>query len=149
MSLPDLDNLVRTGLLKDEPADPHELDGLLRSGRARLADAGKEGLSDESRFDLAYNAVHSLALAALRWHGYRPNRQRFVVFQSLVHTLGISTETMRILDKCHGRRNLAEYEGIFDVDTRLLAELLASARSVQAAVETLGGVTRRGGKKKT
>ena len=25
----------------------------------------------EGRFDLANNASHSLALAALRWHGYR------------------------------------------------------------------------------
>jgi hypothetical protein len=36
-----------------EPADPAEVEGLVRSGRARLADATNAELSLESRFDLA------------------------------------------------------------------------------------------------
>jgi hypothetical protein len=45
-----------------------------------LKDAHHQGLSLESRFDLAYNAAHALCLAALRWHGYRSGN-RFIVFQ--------------------------------------------------------------------
>lgn len=45
-------------------------------------------LAFESRFDLAYNAAHSFALAALRYHGYRTDK-RFVVFQVLPCTLNI------------------------------------------------------------
>jgi hypothetical protein len=52
--------------LAAEPADANEIAGLLRSGRARLADARNASLSLESRFDLAYNAAHALCLAALR-----------------------------------------------------------------------------------
>ena len=39
----------------------------------------------ESRFDLAYNPSHALALANLRWHGYRSDI-RYIVFQCLQHT---------------------------------------------------------------
>ena len=105
MSSKELDNLVKTGVLKPEPGDQKEFDGLLDSGRKRLTDAEKIGLTPESRFDLAYNAAHALSLAALRWHGYRPARQRFVVFQALTHTLRLKPETWRVLDKCHNTRN--------------------------------------------
>jgi hypothetical protein len=72
MGLAELDNLVRTGLLKREPGEQGEFDGLVASGERRLADA-QRGLAADSQFDLAYNAAHALSLAALRWHGYRPN----------------------------------------------------------------------------
>lgn len=81
-----------------EPPDASEINGLLRSGRARLTDAGNAALSLESRFDLAYNAAHALCLAALRRLGYRP-RHRYIVFQALPHTLGLGPEIWRVLAK--------------------------------------------------
>jgi len=66
-----LENLVRIGKLKLEPPSQSEFDGLLRGGLVRLKDSENPSLSLDSRFDLAYNAAHSLSLAALRWHGYR------------------------------------------------------------------------------
>ena len=136
----ELDNLVERGLLKREPADQVEFDGLLDSGRKRLADAKKAALSTESRFDLAYNAAHSFALAALRWHGYRPANRRYIVFQALSHTFGIKPEIWRILDKCHGRRNSFEYDGAFDVDERLLLDLINAAELLDSATRALGPV---------
>ncbi len=56
MTQRELDNLVRIGQLKREPAEAFEISGLLRSGGKRLADAERSELSLESRFDLAYNA---------------------------------------------------------------------------------------------
>ena len=70
MTYQNLLNLVKPGILKAEPADLREFAGLLRSGKIRLADAQMTGLSPESRFDLAYNAAHALALAALRSKGF-------------------------------------------------------------------------------
>jgi len=142
MPLPELDNLVRTGLLKSEMPDQREFDSLLQAGRHRLIDAANTALSFESRFDLAYNAAHALSLAAMRWHGYRPDKQRFVVFQALVHTLKLDPETARILDKAHSRRNLAEYEGYFDPDTQLLDELLAATKIIGGEVEKLGPIAK-------
>jgi len=130
MGHPQLDNLVRIGKLKTEPATQGELTGLIASGSGRLADAAREELSIESRFDLAYNAAHALALAALRFHGYRSD-SRYLVFQCLQHTLDLPPEQWRVLDQAHRKRNLAEYEGEIDVDSQLVEAVLRVARRVE------------------
>ena len=71
MGLTELDNLVRIGQLKREPRNATEVQRMLGMARTRLGDARLEGLSPEGRFTSAYNAAHTVALAALRWHGYR------------------------------------------------------------------------------
>lgn len=119
--------------LRVEPPDPSEIDGLLRSGRARLTDAGNIALSPESRFDLAYNAAHALCLAALRRLGYRP-RHRYIVFQALPHTLGLGPEIWRVLAKTHDLRNLAEYEGHTDVEERLVLDLIKACEQVSTTL---------------
>ena len=136
MNHPQLDNLVRVGRLKAEPAAESELQGLIRSGNRRLHDAARKDLSLESRFDLAYNAAHALALAALRFRGYR-SESRYLVFQCLQHTLGLPPEQWRVLDEAHRKRNLAEYEGEMDVGEQLVAALLRTAREVSTRVERL------------
>jgi hypothetical protein len=136
MSLSNLDNLVKTGQLKVEPMNQLEFSGLVRSGEARLHDATKTSLAAESRFDLAYNAAHSLSLAALRWHSYRSGN-RYLVFQTLPHTLGVGPEVWRVLAKCHDCRNVAEYEGYFEVDEQLLKELLTATHVLFSLVSSL------------
>lgn len=87
----ELENLARIGKLKHEPPVQRELEGLLSSARARLADATSDHLSFDSRFDLAYNAAHALGLYALRRAGFRSDN-RYLVFQTLPHTLGLPAE---------------------------------------------------------
>jgi hypothetical protein len=139
MTSQNLENLVKTGSLKSEPASQGEFNGLLRSAKARLTDAGNASLAIESRFDLAYNASHALALAALRWHGYRSDN-RYIVFQCLQHTLDIKPEVWRVLAQCHQRRNVAEYEGHLEVSDQLLAELIAAANFLQKKVEAMAPI---------
>lgn len=136
MTSQNLENLVKTRSLKSEPASQGEFNGLLRSAKARLTDAGNASLAIESRFDLAYNASHALALAALRWHGYRSDN-RYIVFQCLQHTLDVKPEVWRVLAQCHQRRNVAEYEGHLEVSDQLLAELIAAANLLQKKVEAM------------
>lgn len=131
-----LDNLVRIGQLKSEPPAEAEIQGLLRSGLRRLDDAERQELSLESRFDLAYNAAHALALAALRLRGYR-SESRYLVFQCLQHTVDLPVEQWRVLDQAHRKRNLAEYEGYMDVDEQLVAATLRVAREVADRVDRL------------
>ena len=89
-----LENLSRPGgSLKPEPPDPAEIAGLLRTGRARLADAG--------------NA-----------------------------SLGLGPEVWRVLDLCHNKRNLGEYEGLLEVDERLVKDLITAAQRVAEALAT-------------
>ena len=136
MTQPQLHNLVRIGQLKTERATREEIRGLVRSGTRRLVDAAHEDLSLESRFDLADNAGHALALAALRFRGYR-SESRYLVFQCLQHTIDLPPEQWRVLDEAHRRRNLAEYEGEVDVDEQLVAALLRVVREVANRVEFL------------
>jgi hypothetical protein len=129
-----LENLVRIGQLKAEPATEEEIAGLLRSGAVRLADAKNENLSKESRFDLAYNAAHALSLAALRDAGYR-SESRYLVFQCTQHTLDLAAEHWRVLDQAHRKRNLAEYEGDIDVDDQLLDALIRVAELIAGKLQ--------------
>lgn len=136
MGLANLDNLLKTKQLKVEPFEKVEFDGLIKSGKTCLKDASNTMLELESCFLLAYNAAHSLALAALRWHGYRPDN-RYIVFQALPHTVGLGPEVWRVLAKCHDLRNLAEYEGLFEIDEQLLRELLTATQVLLERVEKI------------
>ncbi len=107
--------------------------GLRRSGLARIADAERRDLSFESRFDLTYNAAHALALYALRRMGYRPEH-RYLVFQALPYTAGLSAGHWRVLAKAHEIRNLAEYACYLEPDERLLADALVATHALIAAL---------------
>lgn len=125
-----LENLAGPGKsLHKEPPDQKEINGLIGSGCARLKDAEVTTLALESRFDLAYNAAHALCLAALRQQGYRSGN-RYIVFQTLPHTLGLGPEVWRVLSKCHDVRNLGEYEGDLNINERLVADLIAATKQV-------------------
>ena len=136
MTSSELENLAGIGRLKREAPSAREFEGLVRSGETRLADASNAALAPESRFDLAYNAAHALALAALRRMGYR-SENRYLVFQVLPHTLGVPAATWRVLAKCHERRNLSEYEGSLDLDDRLLSDVIDAARAVLTALRAV------------
>jgi hypothetical protein len=128
--------LERLSSLVAEPADEKEFAGLKRSGLARLKDASNAANSLESRFDLAYNASHSLCLAALRYQGFRP-QNRYIVFQVLPHTLGLGPEVWRVLAKAHEIRNLGEYEGDLDLDDRIVSDLIAACQVVASKLDAL------------
>lgn len=134
-----LENLVKTRSLSKEAADQREFDGMVTAAKTKLQDAQLPGLSTDSQFALAYSAAHVLALAALRWYGYRSDK-RYTVFQCLPHTLGLSTAKWRVLDACHNRRNLAEYEGHLELDQQLLRELIQIAGELLTLVQALGPV---------
>lgn len=136
-----LENLVRSGGLKREPPDRRECEGLLRSAVARLKDAHNPALSFASRFDLAYNAAHALALTALRLQDFRSDK-RYLVFQCLVRTLDASKPQVRLFALCHERRNLSEYEGYMDVDDALLVDLAAATDSLLVQVQEVVGGTK-------
>ena len=133
MPSPELDNLVQAGLLNKEAPSAVEINGLTTSGEARVHDALNEKLALESRFDLAYNGAHALALAALRRLGFRSDN-RYAVFQALPYSLGVQAEVWRMLAKCHTLRNQFEYEGMSEVNERLVDDLVSAATSVRDAL---------------
>ena len=140
MSLQPLINLVKVGKLKQEAPDQAEFDGLVSSAKHKLQDAEVKSLSEDGRFTLAYGAAHSVALAALRWHGYR-SENRYLVFQCLQHTINLENSKWRVLDTCHKQRNLAEYEGHLEMTPQLLNELINITHELLQRVQSLGSVS--------
>ncbi|WP_415900903.1 hypothetical protein [Neptuniibacter sp. QD48_11] len=132
----ELDNLVKINKLNYEPPEKKEFEGMVRAGKTKLNDAQIEGLSEDSQFSLAYSAAHAFALAALRWHGYRSD-SRYLVFQCLGHTLGLSKAKWRVLDICHNTRNLAEYEGHLEINPQLLSELISITKELEVLLANL------------
>src|SRR4051812_29588812 len=116
---PNLENLVRIGKLQPEPPAQNEIDGLIRTGRMRFNDARTPTRSLYSRStSLTLRRMRSRSLRSA--HGYRSDN-RYLVFQALVHTLGMSDKQWRLLALCHERRNMIEYEGIGEIDEGLVA----------------------------
>jgi hypothetical protein len=103
-------NLHRIGQLKSESYDAREFDRLLKMARSRLTDAQIENLSNENRF---------------------------MVFQCLAHTLGWPAHKWRILDAAHQKRNLAEYEGFWDIEESVIAEICSLLPELIADVQNL------------
>lgn len=139
MTLAPLNNLVKVGQLKLEPPDQNQFNGMLKSAKTRLKDSEVKGLSEESQFSLAYSAAHLLAVAAMRWHGYRSDN-RYLVFQCLQHTVGLENAKWRVLDKCHKQRNIAEYEGHLEITPQLLQELIEITQELLERVKAIGPV---------
>ena len=136
MSTENLDNLVKTGGLKEGPATDDEVQGLINRGLVKIEDYKQASLSTDSRFDLAYNAAHALCLAALRHVGYR-SENRYLVFQCTQHTIGLEPEYWRVLSDAHRERNIAEYEGDIVINEQLVAALIRVVDIVAERVQAL------------
>jgi hypothetical protein len=80
--------------------------------------------------------AHALSLAALRWHGYRPDK-RYIVFQALAHTLGVPSASWRVLESAHRLRNMVEYEGVATIDRELLDAVLRVTVDVAARLRAM------------
>jgi hypothetical protein len=42
-----------------------------------------------------------------------------------------------VLDLCHNKRNLGEYEGMMNVDERLVSDLIRAAQQVRQALQMM------------
>ena len=134
MGLNELKNLAKVGQLKVEPSDLNEVLRMLGMAHTRLNDAKINQLSTDGRFTSAYNAAHMAALAALRWRGYR-SENRFTVFQCLAHTVNWTASQWRVLDMAHQKRNLAEYEGLLDIEQSFVDELIETTEELLSDVQ--------------
>ena len=119
-----LENLERIDLLLPLERSETEFTQLIERAKMLHTDSKRCELSIQSRFQLAYEASFALALAALRWHGYRPSSNRYVVFQALSHTIELGSEVV-LLSKAHAMRNEIEYDAEPFDDLKFLDELIA------------------------
>lgn len=105
----ELDNLVKTGHLAEEPPLPGEIRNSLERAENLLLDA-RRALTTDGRFALTYDSAYAFAQAALRRKGYRASA-RYMAFQCLMHTTITSAEDWRVFNEAHKARNRIAYDG--------------------------------------
>ena len=132
----ELSNLARIGLLDPVPYSAALLQKMLATAHTRLQDAQRTDNSTETRFDCAYTAIRAVADAALHAQGWRTSTSKPGHHQTtigcLVHTLGVSPATVRVLDalrKQRKQRNLSDYDGEL-VTEQALRECLQQAQTL-------------------
>lgn len=134
-----LQNLLKIGRLKEHEPDAAEVQRLLAAVSRNLHDAAVPGISDETRFDVAYKAVMQCALVALLATGYRPSTHEpghhQTMIQSLPLTLGLGNDVWVVLDALRRQRNANDYTGQ-PMTMAAVAECLAQARSLHEVLLT-------------
>jgi hypothetical protein len=135
-----LENLLRVGKLKAQPADADEIARLLESAERALRDAAVPGLSSDTRLDVAWKAITQVALAAMRMQGFRPSTSEpghhQLLVQALPKTAGIAAERTAVLDAYRKARNQSDYRGI-PVSDAVAKECADEARRLLAEVHSL------------
>jgi hypothetical protein len=123
MTEEELSNLARIGLLDKVPFSAALFQKIMTTARTRLQDAQRTENSLETRFDCAYTAIRAVADAALLAQGWRTSTSKpghhQTTLQCLVHTLGVSPATVRVLDALRKQRNLSDYDGELVTDQAL------------------------------
>jgi hypothetical protein len=132
-----LENLTKIGRLKPHSASKEEVAKLLVAARRNLKETSIEGLSPETRFDLAYKTVMQCGLLALVANGCRPSTNEpghhATIIQTLPLTIGLENERMIVLDKMRRTRNVNDYSG----DTISEEEAAACVRSAESLLTTV------------
>lgn len=128
-----LENLIGKGLQREHTSQA-EIARFLAKITIKLKDAQNETLSLDTRFDIAYEALLQIGLAALRANGYRPDSRgghHVLALQTLVTTINYPQEKTRLLDEFRRQRGLGLYDGSFDPSAAEVATVIAEAVKLQ------------------
>lgn len=129
-----LQNLLKIGQLEEHETDVRQVHRMLESAERSIADARQPSISPETRLDAAYRAIVQLSMVALWANGYRPSRSKpghhQTMIQALVHSIGLASEQMMLLETFRVKRNAIDYTGE-DVDEASIEECIEAAGDLQ------------------
>ena len=109
-----LENLLKIGQLDRHETDSTQVSKLLESSARSLDDARHDSITPETRLEAAYRTIMQLSMIALWANGYRPTTSgghHMTMIQSLVHTVGLDNDHMRVLDTFRVKRHAINYSG--------------------------------------
>ncbi len=133
-----LENLIGKGLVR-EPANAEEMRRFLAKIETKLADANATVVSLDSRFDLAYEALLQIGLAALRANGLRPDSRgghHVMALQTLNTSIGYPRDKLRLLDEFRRQRAAGLYDGTFQPSEVEVSSLIATVVSLKSYFES-------------
>jgi len=125
------------GWLKVHKTSKKEIGNLLTIARRDVKDAKEEGISDDWRFGIAYNAALKLCTILLHAEGYRPDKNlaHYRTLQALPLILGETRKSdAEYLDTCRAKRNIVEYDCVGGVTGSDADELIAFVQELEKSV---------------
>jgi hypothetical protein len=132
-----LERWAEYGWLRAEPTSAEEVADLLGIVSRDLHDAGVEAISEDRRFEAAFNAARTAANVALRACGYRAAPQlghHLKTIESLELTVQADPrliQKMRVFSK---KRNATSYDSAGNVSRQELEEAIGVANELQQSV---------------
>lgn len=128
-----LSDLASTGEVEELRITRKELDNLLASASRRLKDAGNPHISPETRLNLAYQVILTMAKAALRAAGYRVRGhadEHLRTINTLRYTLQKDRQAVRVYQTLRQKRNKDLYTGSLVVSNSEAREALKEAKAL-------------------
>ena len=106
-----LEKWAENGWLKTAEPDGKDIESLLSVAERNINDSRVKGLSDDSVFMIAYQAILACAQALLLKRGFRPasKGQHYYPIESLRETL-CNNEQVDVLQQIRNKRNIIQYE---------------------------------------
>lgn len=128
-----LGDWLRNSWLVEHKSSPEEIAGLFAIVERDLTNAKVAGLSEDWRFNIAYNAALQAATAALAASGFRAAREQhhYRTIQSLALTIAWPGRKVDRLDRFRKKRNITGYETagvISEGEAREMQELATALR---------------------
>jgi hypothetical protein len=132
-----LDNLLKIKQLQLHHPSNEALLRLLDAAKRNIADAHIEAVSGETRFDAAYKCIMQCAMLGLWLSGYRTSTSQpghhQTAIQTLPTTIGLSQQTVIILDGLRKQRNVSDYEGD-PISDQAVTECIKQAEQLYAHI---------------
>lgn len=132
-----LEKWAEYGWLRAEPSSLQEIRGFLDIVSRDLNDARVEAISDDRRFEAAFNAARTAANVALRACGYRTATQlghHLKTIESLELTIGADAQSIQTLRAFSKKRNATSYDSAGNVTVQELEMMLELAQELEEKV---------------
>jgi len=130
--------LEEIGQVNAHAASVVEIQQHVDDARDLLADASRKSNTLRGRFGNANSAAHTLLMAGIKMHGYRPTGERghrYILYELLDALLPAATGAKAVLSRAHKLRNRSEYDGDpIDVTQSLVDDLVRAVANVQEEV---------------
>ncbi|MGA2373293.1 MAG: hypothetical protein ACLPPV_02505 [Candidatus Korobacteraceae bacterium] len=132
-----LEKWVEYGWLKAEPTSRDEIKSLLTIVDRDLKDANVAAISEDRRFEAAFNAARTAANVALRASGYRTSTQlghHLKTIESLELTIHADSKLIQKIKTLSKKRNATSYDSAGNVSTQELELAIKTAAELQHEV---------------
>ena len=127
---------LNNGWLRTHRTSKNEIENLMMIVERDLKDA-KEGISDDWRFGITYNAALKLCTVLLYAEGFKPERnlQHYRTIRALPLILGSArSDDADYLDTCRSKRNIVEYDYVGAVTENDVNEIIEFTKELKRDV---------------